>query len=223
MNRLEQFRSLNPGKEILTVHDREFAAYGRLVEGLDVGELISFCESYDPLPRDSFMYEASIPALEALPAAKKLAERIWGCGEVQIGLGRGNANRLDALEWHSCGETSVAITDMVLLLADRRDMEDGWLDSSRVRAFYLAKGEVVELYATTLHYCPAEVDSKGLSCIVALDRGTNAPLEHSVEEEPMLFACNKWLFAHEDCAELLAQGVVAGIKGENLSYSSIKL
>ena len=222
MNRLEVFRSLNPDKEIYTVHDIAFAPYGRVVSNVDVSDLIRAADAYDPLPRESFLYEPSVPVLEEHPAAKKLVEVIWGCGDVQVGLGRGNANRLDALEWHTCGESYVAITDMVLLLADRREIADGWLDSSCVRAFYCAKGEVIDLYATTLHYCPAEVDSNGLSCIVMLDRGTNTDLDVKTDD-PLLFARNKWIFAHEDCTALIEQGIVPGIRGENLSYKSIDI
>lgn len=220
MNRLELFRSFNPDKNIYTVHDSEFAPYGRVVSNVDVSDLIAAAETYSPLPRESFLYEPSVPVLEEHPAAKKLVEVIWGCGDVQIGLGRGNANRLDALEWHTCGESCVAVTDMVLLLADRREIVNGWLDSSCVRAFYCAKGEVIDLYATTLHYCPSEVDSNGLSCIVMLDRGTNTELGTKADD-PLLTACNKWIFAHEECHELLEQGVIPGIRGENLSYKSI--
>lgn len=222
MTRLEQFRKLNPDKTVYTVHDKEFAQYGYLVDAGDISALVEAAEKYAPLPVDSFVYEASVPCLEKLPESRKLAELCWGCADIQVGLGRGNANSLDALEWHSCGETSVAISDMVFLVADRREIVDGWLDSSCVKAFYLAKGEIINLYATTLHYCPAEVDSNGLSCVVMLPRGTNGELSCPVDD-PMLRACNKWIFVHKDCVELQRQGMVAGIDGENLTYKSIKL
>ena len=53
---------------------------------------------------------------------------------------------------------NVAVTPLVLLLAKLDDVgADGRLDSAKVKAFLLERGDVVEVYADTLHFCPCEV------------------------------------------------------------------
>ena len=76
------------------------------------------------------------------------------------------------------------------------------------------KGEAVEVYATSLHYCPIQTVPEGFGCIVGLVKGTNLPLEFKPEDK-LLFAANKWLLAHEDNTELINEGAFAGIYGEN--------
>lgn len=221
MTRFEQICALNPNIVIHTAHDPEFSKYGRVITEIDVSDLIEAAKKYAVLPREGFSYETSVPALEDTKGGQALAKYCWGEMDAQIGIGYGNANSLDALEYHTCGETSVAVTDMVFLIADRRNIKDGWLDSKTVEAFYVAEGEVIDLYATTLHYCPAEIDSKGISSIVLLQRGTNEPLENK-SDNPLLFAKNKWIFTHESCKGLIDQGIPVGICGENLKLNSIK-
>ena len=64
------------------------------------------------------------------------------------------------------------------------------------RELTVPKGTTIEVYATTLHFCPCEVTVSGFSCIVGLQRGTNHPLED--RKQGLLWAKNKWLLAHEE-------------------------
>jgi hypothetical protein len=146
--------------------------------------------------------------------ATELREEFCGQLDEQVGLCWGHANQLNALEWHTCNELNVAVRELVLLLAKRSDMDENYrLDANRIKAFYLAQGEMVEIYSDTLHFCPCEVTKDGFSCIVGLQRGTNLPLEN--RKQGLLWAKNKWLIAHEENTSLVQRGGFSGIYGEN--------
>lgn len=143
-----------------------------------------------------------------------LWEELCGQLDEQIGLCWGHSSQLNALEWHTCNEFNIAVRELVLLLAKRSDVdENNRLSADKIQAFYLAQGEMVEIYADTLHFCPCEVTSNGFSCIVALQRGTNLPLDD--RKQGLLWAKNKWLLAHENNASLVQRGGFPGIYGEN--------
>jgi hypothetical protein len=50
--------------------------------------------------------------------------------------------------------------------------------------------------------------------LVGLTKETNTPLTEK-PADPLLFARNKWLIAHEENEGLIARGAVPGISGEN--------
>ena len=127
-----------------------------------------------------------------------------------------------AREWHTCNEFNIAVRELVLLLAKREDLdEDGRLNADKVQAFYLAQGEMIEVYSDTLHFCPCEVTGSGFSCIVGLQRGTNLPIapEQKVNK---LWAANKWLLGHEANTGLIERGAFPGIYGENWKINPIR-
>lgn len=99
--------------------------------------------------------------------------------------------------------------------------EDGRLNADKVQAFYLAQGEMIEVYSDTLHFCPCEVTGSGFSCIVGLQRGTNLPIapEQKVNK---LWAANKWLLGHEANTGLIERGAFPGIYGENWKINPIR-
>ena len=155
-------------------------------------------------------------------AAAKLREDHCGGLDEQIGLCWGHSNQLNALEWHTCNEFNIAVRELVLLLAKREDLdEDGRLNADKVQAFYLAQGEMIEVYSDTLHFCPCEVTGSGFSCIVGLQRGTNLPIapEQKVNK---LWAANKWLLGHEANTGLIERGAFPGIYGENWKINPIR-
>lgn len=198
---------------IYRVTDKEFARYGRVLS-LDVQGLIEAARDI-PMPESGSVYHASEEAFEALPVAREIADACFGELPTQIGYCYGHSNRLNALEWHKSSEINVAVTDLVLLLGDVRDMDDnGEYDSAKVQAFLLKQGESVEIYATTLHFCPIEAHERGFGCVVALPVGTNTDLQDK-PDDPRLFRKNKWIIAHKENEALLARGVVGGIYGEN--------
>ena len=91
---------------------------------------------------------------------------------------------------------------------------------SKVRAFRVPRGVMVECFATTLHYAPCHTDpKKGFKVLVALPLGTNTDKPEIIERTPedkLLFARNKWLIAHEESPEYKRDGALLGITGKNL-------
>ena len=206
--------------EVMDVHGPEFKAYGRVIEGYDVSGLLKAMES-TPLP-DGVVYVASVPELEALSAAKELADGIYGQMKIQVGYCNGHNRKLNALEYHRDSEVNLAVKDLILLLGKQQDIsEDFTYDTSKVKAFLVPAGTLIEVYATTLHYAPCEAGDEGFRCVVVLPQGTNMELDHRpvdrCGEEKLLAARNKWLIGHEEGG--LDEGAWIGLTGENISLS----
>ncbi len=211
---IESIRKLNPNLTIYTTDDAEFSAYGRVITDIDTTEIVKTAEQIANLETGS-LYVASLDAFEALPIAGAVTDRCFGTLDTQIGYCYGYSSYLNAFEWHTSSEINVAVTDLILILAKRSDLSDNKLDSSAAKVFYIRKGEIIEVYATSLHFCPCQVSADGFGCVVALPRGTNVPLDDE-SPDPYLFRKNKWIIAHNDNAALIGRGVVPGISGENI-------
>lgn len=195
-----------------SVTDPEFKVFGRVLD-IDVSELIATAEKIE-MPAEGSIYNPSREEFEALPVMDTITRAIFGELPAQLGYCYGHSDTLNALEWHTCSEVNVAVTDMILLLGDVRDVENGRYDSAKVKAFKVKKGEAIEVYATTLHFCPIETSKDGFGCVVGLLKDTNIPLEEPTLDK-LLFRKNKFLIAHEDNKALVDKGVFPGIYGEN--------
>ena len=169
------------------------------------------------MPASGSVYTASQPEFENLKISSDIRDKYFGELATQTGYCYGHSNALNALEWHKCSEINIAVTDMILLLGDIRDVKNGRYDSANVKAFLVKKGEAIEVYATTLHFCPIETSPDGFGCVVVLPQGTNLPLDGESKDK-LLFRKNKWLIAHEDNAALTEKGVFPGIYGENYKF-----
>ena len=210
---IEKLKKLNPTVAFYDVRDAEFAKYGRIIDGLDVSELI--CKANEiALPSEGSAYVPSIEAFESLEVSKSIGDVFFGTLPCQIGYCYGHNNLLGATEWHNCSELNVAVTPLVLILGTRDDIKDGRINSADMKAFFVPQGTVIEVYSTTLHFCPCEVQKEGFGCIVGLARGTNTPLDHEVADK-VIFRKNKWLLCHEQNTALIEKGVASGIYGEN--------
>lgn len=205
--------------KIESVFDDAFAAYGQVYAGLDCAAFLRALEGV-PLPEAGVGYQPSCPELEADPLHAVLRDHVFGGMPIQIGWCSGHNRSLNCLEYHQNSEVNLPVDDMVLLLAHRQELRGGTLDTSRVRAFHVPRGTVVELYATTLHYAPcAARDGGTFRVAIVLPRGTNTekpPLTPCVPEDAMLWGRNKWLIAHPDAAEA-AQGAYIGLTGRNIT------
>lgn len=210
---LKELQEKNPELKLYEVDDAAFAEYGRRITGVDVAEIIEAGKKI-AFPEEGSMYEASTPAFEELEIAGWIQKNCYGELPTQVGYCYGHSHFLNAWEWHTSSEINIAVTDMVLILAKLSDLKNGTIDSSTAKAFLLHAGDIVEVYATSLHFCPCEVDRDGFGCVVALPKDTNVPLEEKAEN-PLLFRKNKWLIAHEANEGLIARGVVPGITGPN--------
>lgn len=203
---------------IKSVFDKEFKKYGRVLKNYDCSEIIEKMKS-TPLPSD-VIYEPSVKEFEKLKIAKALEEREYGELPIQIGYCNGNNYLLNAVEYHRTSEINIAVTEFILLAGCQQDIEDDYsYDTSKIEAFVVPTGAIIEVYATTLHYAPCNANENGFKCVVVLPRNTNLPLENTsskLEEYALLFAKNKWLIGHKD-TDLGAQGAFIGLVGENIS------
>ena len=202
---------------IKQITDPSFKKYGRILKGYDVDEIIAKMDEITPCP-DGVVYEPSIPELEALDICKALTDSVYGELPIEIGYCNGHNSLLNGCEYHRSSEINIACNDLILILGSEQDIEDDYTyDTSKMEAFLIPEGTMIECYATTLHYAPCGVDGKGFRCVIVLPKDTNYPLEANSDaygEDPLLVAKNKWLIAHPDAK---IEGAFNGLKGENIS------
>ena len=203
---------------IYSVTDPEFRSYGTVLEGYDTAELLEAMEKID-MPESGTAYRPGIESLEACAIFSELGERAYGGMPIQLGMCWGHNTRLNCLEYHRDSEVNIGTKDFILLLARLDEVEDGVLDTAKVKAFRVPKGVPVEVWATTLHYAPCHTCPHcGFRVAVALPKGTNMQkpvFEPRCEEDRWMTARNKWLLAHPESREA---GNVAhiGLKGDNI-------
>ena len=202
----------------------EFAPYGRVITGYETEceAVVAALSASTPLPEGTD-YLAEDPALQNLPESAALGASLFGGMPFQMGWCNGHNTKLNCLEYHRDSEYNLGTEDFVLLLARREEIENGKLDTAKVRAFRVPAGTMVEVYATTLHYAPCHTDpAKGFRVLVALPAGTNTQkpdITPKADEDGWLWACNKWLLAHPDSAEA-AQSAAAVLTGENIDIAA---
>ena len=205
---------------IYSVYTDEFKPYGKILQNYDTQSLISAMRTI-PLPESGTAYEPSISALEESGIFDAMQNRAYGGMPVQIGMCWGYNTKLNCLEYHRDSEVNVGETDFVLLLAKQDEIEDGKLDTSKVKAFRVPAGAVVEVYATTLHYAPCQLTADGFRVAVVLPKGTNEAkpvFTAGNEEDTWLTARNKWLLAHPESNEAKS-GAHIGLTGKNIDIS----
>ena len=210
---IENLKKLNPDIKLYDVNSPEFAVFGRIIKSIDVAEITSVAKQIAN-PENGSSYQPKVEAFEKLDIAETIKIEFFGSMPTQIGYCSGHNNFLNATEWHTSSEINIAITPLVLILGHIWDIKDGKIDSSDFKAFYLPEGTAVEVYSTSLHFCPCEVEKSGFGCVVGLPQGTNTDLD-IIPDNKMLFRKNKWIIAHVDNKALIDRGVVAGITGTN--------
>ena len=203
---------------IYSVKDPAFKPYGKLLEGYDTEELLAAMEAI-PLPEEGTAYEPGIESLEACAVFGELRDRAYGGMPIQLGMCWGRNTRLNCLEYHRDSEVNIGWRDFILLLARQEEIEDGVLDTAKVKAFRVPAGVPVEVYATTLHYAPCHTcPNCGFRVAVVLPKGTNTAkpaYEAKNEEDTWMTARNKWLLAHPD-SNGAKKGAHIGLRGVNL-------
>jgi len=207
--------------KIFNVTDPEFIPYGKIIEGYDVSAFVKALNVSTPLPEGTD-YVPEEKALQSLPEAEMLANTIFGGMPTQFGWCNGHNTKLNCLEYHRSSEAVLGTEDFILLLAKEEEVINGELDTSKVKAFRVPAGVLVEQYATTLHYAPCQIDpEKGFRVMIVLPRGTNTAkpeMRAMSPEDKLLWACNKWLIAHKDTEEAKA-GAWIGLTGLNIDIS----
>lgn len=206
--------------QIKNVTSRAFKPFGRVIKGYYLRSLAEAMEKTE-CPSDAVVYYPSVKELEDLKIYKQFSEEAYGGMPIQIGFCNGFNHTLNAVEYHRDSELNFAVTDMILLVGKLQDVgKDFTYDTSKMQAFLVKKGTLVEVYGTTLHYAPISTTEKGTFRVaVVLPKGTNEPLPargkaHTAEDK-LLTHVNKWLIAHPDSG-LDKTGAFVGLKGENI-------
>ena len=203
--------------KIYFVSDHAFKPYGKVLTGFDTAALVAAMKTI-PMPESGTAYEPGIEVLEACGIFNEMRDRAYGGMPIQIGMCWGYNTKLNCLEYHRDSEVNVGETDFVLLLAKEDEIEDGMLDTAKVKAFRVPAGTAVEVYGTTLHYAPCQTTEAGFRVAVVLPKGTNTEtpvFEAKSEEDTWLTARNKWLLAHPDSSEAKT-GAHIGLTGKNI-------
>ena len=199
--------------EIKKVTDKAFRKYGAVIEGMDLSELLAWAKT-TPAP-DDVVYEPSIPEAEALPICEDLSRQVYGEMPIQIGYCNGKNHKNDTLEYHRGEELDVAVTDLIVVLGSRKDMDSLLsFDLANAEAFFVPAGTAIMLYSDTLHYAPCSAGDGVFQCVIVLPRGTNYPSEkeniRKTAEDELLCMKNKWVLTHPDIGEPF----YPGLKGE---------
>ncbi|SCP97962.1 DUF4867 family protein [Anaerobium acetethylicum] len=218
---LEDLKARNPHIAIYPVSDARFSKYGKVLDGFDFNQCLDIMQTR-PIPEEGNCYVASDAELMGTDVAGELSRRFYAGMPVQIGYCNGNSSKLNALEYHKGSEVDVAVTDLVLLLSDIRNISHNELSSESVEAFFLPANTACELYATTLHFAPCKTSSDGYKSIIVLPAGTNAGLDSipapKCEEDYLLWMQNKWLIAHAESIPA-SKGAFVGITGDNIEIN----
>lgn len=209
--------------EILSVFDPAFRLYGQVNQSYNTHELMEGLRQ-TRMPAKGTEYVPEDPILQELPAMIEMSEHFFGGMPVQLGWCNGYNTKLNCLEYHRDSEFNLGTEDFILLLGKQEQIdEDGKLDTSKVKAFRVPAGVLVEVFATTLHYAPCHTDpSKGFKVMVALPYGTNTEkpdITPITREDTLLTARNKWLLAHPDSDEAEG-GAAIGLKGVNIDIAA---
>ncbi|MBQ8081211.1 MAG: DUF4867 family protein [Clostridia bacterium] len=207
--------------KLIPVTDPQFAPYGRVVEGYPTEGLLTALEK-TPCPEGT-VYVAKDDGLMQAKDAAQVGEALFGGMPYQLGYCNGHNTRLNCLEYHRGSEFNLGTEDFVLLLAKLSDLKNDVLDTAHVKAFFVPRGVLVEVYATTLHFAPCHNDpEKGFRVLVALPDGTNTPFRPDTGKNTLdkaLWARNKWLLAHPESNAAKA-GAYQGLKGINLDIAA---
>ena len=210
--------------KIYSVFDKEFAAYGRVIDGFDYTGLLAKLEDTTPMPDDAVVYVPSDAFLETDAVFADLRDNVYGGMPIQIGYCNGNNTKLNCLEYHRDSEINIPSRDAILLVALKSDIDaDNKLDTAKVMAFKCPAGTAVEVYATTLHYAPCNgAAGKGFRVIIVLPRDTNTEMpkfEVKNVEDGWMTAKNKWLLAHAEAPEA-SDGAYVGLTGVNIDIAA---
>lgn len=206
---------------MLQIASESFRKYCAVIEVLDLSDLVEAARAI-PMPGSGVVYRPSIPELEATGGFELLRRVYAGEQEIEGGMCWGYNEYMGGVEYHRASEVNIAVTDMVAVFGDRRNIVDNTYDSALSEAFFIPQGTVFEIYATTLHLAPCSAGRDGFKSIVILPRGTNEPLsaegleaaKRATGEHRMLWARDKWILTFPG-TEDARNGMCDGMRGED--------
>jgi len=215
---IDKLQKLNDTK-IFSVFDDEFISFGRIVNGYDFSELITYMKEKTLVPEKNNIYISSVAEMEKYPIKKQIENSFFGNMPVQIGYCNGRNSTYNGFEYHKGSEINIAVSDFVLVLGHRWDIQDNKYYVGNEKVFFVPKATAIEIYSTTLHLSPCRVSDDGFMNIVILPKGTNTPLDTkydcSDKENALLLQKNKWVISHPLREQLINQGAFPGLMGEN--------
>lgn len=198
--------------EIKDIHSDEFKKYGCVIDD-DFSDILNRLKKIEK-PTTEVTYVASLPLLEESSEKEKLEKDYFGFYPIQVGYCAGFNKVVDALEYHKSNEINIANEDFILVVGLRQDIVHNTYDLSKAEAFFVPKGTPIEVYSTSLHYCPISVGKESFNMLVVLPKGTNVGSPRS-KRCPLLFSTNKWLIAYKGTNEE-KEGAVAGLIGKQI-------
>ena len=218
-SKIDYLNELNPNIEIKSIRDNEFNKYGQVIESNRFKKIEEYLRENTEIPKEGNVYQANLEYFEGSDLKKEIENKYYGELPIEIGYCNGKNRSLNGLEYHNGSEINIAITDLILLLGEKKDIKEVGYDSKNIEAFYLQQGSVIELYGTSLHFAPCSVEKNGFKCGVILPAETNLPLESKDHDDPYLFAKNKWLLVHPEKKEMIKKGAKADLRGENIKLN----
>lgn len=207
---LETIRKKNPHVPIQHVQDEGFARYGRLCS-FDATDIIKYTRQEYEIPVQGSTYSADMEQLHEFTLIKDITHSIYGNLPIEVGLCHGQNDTLTGLEYHMGSEVNIAITPCLLALGRVEDMENKKISAKQLEVFYIPAGTILELYETTLHYCPFSCNQNGFSTIVLLLDKTNTEIPYQRGE--LLTKRNKWFITHTSNMAKVEAGNVVGLVG----------
>lgn len=219
MTLLEHLQACNT-MPVYDAHSDAFRSYGRFVKGDYFKKELEVLETM-PIPSEGNQYIPSVKELEIPEIKAKIEKELYGGMEIQIGYCNGRNSTINGFEYHKGSEINAAACDFVLALGHVWEIDDLHYDISKAKLFLFRKGDVFEMYQTTLHLSPIKVCDEGFRDLVVLPKGTNTDLETEKTAHPedpetrLLIKKNKWVISHPDRKPLIDQGAYPGVMGEN--------
>lgn len=215
---LEYLNSVNDVK-IYSVFDQEFEEYGKVIDGFDFSEWVEYMKTETAVPAENNIYIPSDENMEQGQLFCDMQDIFYGGMPIQVGYCNGRNSTYNGFEYHKCSEINVAVTDFMLVLGLKKQLQNNKFYVGDEKVFFVPADTAVELYQTTLHLSPCKVRDDGFKAVVVLLKGTNTPLERKQAndnlESRLLLQKNKWVIAHKDREPLIKQGAYAGLIGEN--------
>lgn len=215
-----EIKNKNVDLEIQELNEDSIKKYGKIVSGFNFTDLVTKSKELYNIPENGTAYVASSKILESEDIHEEISKELYGGSDVQIGWCIGHNQKLNAFEYHKGCELIVAVTDIILILADLRDVNNNEYLTEKAEIIYVKKGEAVELYSTTMHFAPISVNKDGFAALIILPRGTNEPLECSpnirkCDENELLWMKNKWMICHPESPQA-QKGAFVGLLGKNI-------
>lgn len=204
------------------VTEPTFKLYGKVLADFDFENYVKTIDNQKivSIPDDGNNYLASIQELEETSLFSWLKENVFGGLEIQLGTCAGHNTVLSAVEYHQGSEVVIALTDCLLTLGHVSDLDGLYYDAELMKSFVIRKGEAVELFSTTLHYSPIQLDLSGYATIVGLLKGTNDSLD-STSENQMLLAKNKFMIVHSSRKDKIEKGAFPGFYNKNIDFINV--